>query len=125
MLAYRGELDPDSPQDESIGALGGTFRYPFRYGYSAVGVVEQSRASISEGTQVFAFHPHQDRFTVAASDVVPIDGLPAREMTLFPLVETAFQIALDAAWQPEQGGGRKLHVGAAQDCRAASCFDHE
>jgi 2-desacetyl-2-hydroxyethyl bacteriochlorophyllide A dehydrogenase len=96
MLAYRGQLDPDLPRDESIGALGGTFRYPFRYGYSAVGVVEQSRASISEGTQVFAFHPHQDRFTVAASDVVSIDGLPAREATLFPLVETAFQVALDA-----------------------------
>ena len=36
LLAYRGELDPDVALDETIGALGGTFRYPFRYGYSCV-----------------------------------------------------------------------------------------
>ena len=96
MLAYRGELDPDLPIDETIGALSGTFRYPFRFGYSVVGVVEQSRSSISEGTQVFAFHPHQDRFSVAAADLIPMDGFRARQATLFPLVETAFQITLDA-----------------------------
>ena len=31
--------------DETIGALGGTFRYPFRYGYSCVGHVEEWRWS--------------------------------------------------------------------------------
>lgn len=102
MLAYKGELDEDLTQDETIDALGGTFRYPFRYGYSAVGVVEESRAAIPVGTQVFAFHPHQDRFTVSASDVVPIDGLSPREATLFPLVETALQITLDADLDPGQ-----------------------
>ena len=100
MLAYRGELEPDLVQDETIGALGGTFRYPFRYGYSTVGVVEESRTDIPVGTQVFAFHPHQERLTVSARDVVPIDGLSPREATLFPLVETAFQITLDAGLRP-------------------------
>ena len=42
LLAYRGLLDPDLPVDERIGALGGTFRYPFPYGYSCVGEVERS-----------------------------------------------------------------------------------
>lgn len=102
MLAYRGDLEPDLAQDETIGALSGTFRYPFRYGYSTVGVVEESRSDIPVGTQVFAFHPHQERLTVSSRDVVPIDGLPAREATLFPLVETAFQITLDAGLTPGQ-----------------------
>ena len=49
LLAYRGQLDPDLPLDETIGALGGTFRYPFRYGYSCVGVVEQGADGVPEG----------------------------------------------------------------------------
>jgi NADPH:quinone reductase-like Zn-dependent oxidoreductase len=43
LLAYRGELDPELPRDEVLGALGGTFRYPFSYGYSCVGRVSDSR----------------------------------------------------------------------------------
>src|SRR5215211_8551110 len=34
LLAYRGELDRSLPRDESLGALAGTFEYPFTYGYS-------------------------------------------------------------------------------------------
>jgi 2-desacetyl-2-hydroxyethyl bacteriochlorophyllide A dehydrogenase len=96
MLAYRGELDPELPIDETIGALGGTFRYPFRYGYSSVGVVEQSRSALAEGELVFAFQPHQDMFIARAVDVVALGAIDARNATLFPLVETALQITLDA-----------------------------
>jgi 2-desacetyl-2-hydroxyethyl bacteriochlorophyllide A dehydrogenase len=96
MLAYRGEIDPHMSVDETIDSLGGSFAYPFRYGYSCVGVVERSRSSIAQGTLVFAFHPHQDSFVARASDVVPVDGVDARIATLFPLVETALQVSLDA-----------------------------
>ncbi|HEY5875261.1 MAG TPA: hypothetical protein VIT64_08175, partial [Ilumatobacteraceae bacterium] len=96
LLAYRGELDPELPVDETIGTLGGTFRFPFRYGYSCVGVVEESRAALEPGTPVFAFHPHQDRFVVDADSVLPLGSVCPREATLFPLVETALQISLDA-----------------------------
>ena len=96
LLAYRGELDPELPVDETIGALGGTFRFPFRYGYSCVGVVEESRSALEPGALVFAFHPHQDRFVADADDVVALGSVSAREATLFPLVETALQISLDA-----------------------------
>jgi len=96
MLAYRGDLDPDMPRDETLGALGGTFRYPFAYGYAAAGVVERSRGHLAEGEEVFAFHPHRDAFVVAATDVVPVTGTDLRLATLFPLVETALQITLDA-----------------------------
>jgi 2-desacetyl-2-hydroxyethyl bacteriochlorophyllide A dehydrogenase len=88
LLAYRGEVDPQLPLDEHLGALGGTFTFPFRYGYACVGEVE--------GELVFAFHPHQDRFVVPRSDLVRLGAVDPRVATLFPLVETALQITLDA-----------------------------
>ncbi len=96
MLAYRGELDSSLPRDETLGALAGRFEYPFTYGYSVVGTVEASRSDVREGERVFAFHPHQSRFVVSAADVVPIGATDPRTATLFPLVETALQISLDA-----------------------------
>ena len=96
LLAYRGQLDPDAVVDETIGTLGGTFRYPFRYGYSCVGVVERGTAAVPEGTSIFAFQPHQDRFVTDAAGVIPLGALDHRQATMFPLVETALQIALDA-----------------------------
>jgi 2-desacetyl-2-hydroxyethyl bacteriochlorophyllide A dehydrogenase len=96
MLAYRGEIDPALPLDESIGALGGSFSFPFRYGYSCVGRVERSRGGAAEGSLVFAYHPHQDVFVAGGRDVVPVDGIDPRRATLLPLVETALQVALDA-----------------------------
>jgi 2-desacetyl-2-hydroxyethyl bacteriochlorophyllide A dehydrogenase len=95
MLAYRGELDPTIPKDAALGALAGSFEYPFSYGYSAVGTVEASRSDVGEGERVFAFHPHQSRFVVPAVDVVPLGDCDPRAATLFPLVETALQITLD------------------------------
>jgi 2-desacetyl-2-hydroxyethyl bacteriochlorophyllide A dehydrogenase len=96
MLAYRGELDSSLPRDETLGALTGTFEYPFTYGYSAVGTVEASWSDVGEGERVFAFHPHQTRFVVSATDVVRVGEHDPRAATLFPLVETALQISLDA-----------------------------
>ena len=96
MLAYRGEIDPALALDETIGALGGSFTFPFRYGYSCVGRAERPGRSLPEGQLVFAFHPHQDAFVVAADDVVVLDDVEPRLATLLPLVETALQVALDA-----------------------------
>jgi 2-desacetyl-2-hydroxyethyl bacteriochlorophyllide A dehydrogenase len=96
LLAYRGEVDPRLPLDETLGALGGTFAHPFAYGYSVVGRVEQSRGRVAEGALVFGFHPHQDVFTVAERDVVPLDDANSRLGVLLPLVETALQVTLDA-----------------------------
>lgn len=96
LLAYRGEVDPQLPLDESIGSLGGTFEYPFRYGYSCVGRVEASATPEHRDALVFAFHPHQERFVVPWRDVVPLESVDPRTATLFPLLETAFQACLDA-----------------------------
>jgi 2-desacetyl-2-hydroxyethyl bacteriochlorophyllide A dehydrogenase len=97
LLAYRGEVAPDLPLDETLGALAGTFTYPFRYGYSAVGRVVHPAGPLREGQLVFAFHPHQDWFVVDARQAVAVDDLDPRVATLYPMVETALQVCLDAA----------------------------
>ena len=97
LLAFRGEIDPRLALDERLDALGGTFAFPFRYGYACAGRVETSQApEVEEGSLVFAFHPHQDRFVAAGGDVVVLDRVAARQATLFPFVETALQATLDA-----------------------------
>ena len=89
-LVYRGEVPADLALDDTIGALGGTFSYPFAYGYACVGEVADS------GQAVFAFHPHQDVFAARADDLIPLPAIDPASATLFPLVETALQVTLDA-----------------------------
>lgn len=96
MLAYRGEIDPNLPLDDTLGTLSGTFSWPFRYGYSVVGRIEESRCSLPAGATVFCFHPHQAHILVDEADMILVDELEPRLVTLLPLVETALQISLDA-----------------------------
>ena len=89
-LVYRGEVPEDLTLDDTIGALGGAFRYPFAYGYACVGEVEDW------DRPVFAFQPHQDVFAARAGDLIPLPAMDPASATLFPLVETALQVTLDA-----------------------------
>ena len=89
-LVYRGEVPEGLALDDTIGALGGTFSYPFAYGYSCVGEVAGS------GQVVFAFHPHQDVFVARAGDLIQLPAVDPASATLLPLVETALQVTLDA-----------------------------
>jgi len=100
LLAFRGDLPPDLPVDETLGAHGGaTFRYPFRYGYASVGRV----VAIGDGVaptwmqrRVFAFEPHASAFVAPVADlaVVP-DVLPSERAVLYPHMETAVNLILD------------------------------
>jgi len=98
LLAYRGELPPETALDDTLAGLsGGTFRYPFSYGYSCVAEVEAGSEAFPAGSKVFAFAPHQDRFTHPEADLMRLDDdADPRQATLFPLVETALQMTLDA-----------------------------
>jgi threonine dehydrogenase-like Zn-dependent dehydrogenase len=89
-LVYRGEVAEGVALDDTIGALGGSFRYPFPYGYACVGEAGDS------GRRVFAFQPHQDVFAARASDLIPLPEIDPAPATLFPLVETALQVTLEA-----------------------------
>jgi 2-desacetyl-2-hydroxyethyl bacteriochlorophyllide A dehydrogenase len=109
LLAFRGKLDPNLPLDERLpGGRDTTFRYPFSYGYSAVGQVASGNGGPPAGTAVFAFQGHVDAFVAPASDLVEIDGLADAEATLFPLVETALQVSLEVDAAP---GDRVVVVG--------------
>ncbi len=77
----------------------GDFPAPVKYGYSAVGVVEDGPAALA-GQSVFALHPHQSRFTVPTDAVVPIpDNVPPSRAVLAANMETA----LNAVWDAEVG----------------------
>jgi threonine dehydrogenase-like Zn-dependent dehydrogenase len=89
-LVYRGEVPAELALDDAIGALDGTFSYPFAYGYACVGEVAES------GQLVFAFHPHQDVFAAREDELIPLPAVDPASATLYPLVETALQVTLDA-----------------------------
>src|ERR1700739_2365506 len=89
-VVSRAEVPAELALDDTIDALGGTFSYPFAYGYAVVGEVAES------GQAVFAFHPHQDLFAARAGELIPLPPIDPASATLFPLVETALQVTLDA-----------------------------
>lgn len=102
LAAYRGLLDPALPRDETLGALrGGTFRFPFEYGYASLGTVEAVGPSPPPdtprpGERVFAFVPHRDAFVAPLDDLLrPPPGLPDERAVLFPYQETAVNLLLD------------------------------
>lgn len=94
-LAFRGEIDPEVVLDESLASLTGTFRFPFRYGYSCVGVVEEPSGPLEPGQLVFCMHPHQSVLVRPHGEMLVVDGIEPRVATLLPMVETGLQIALD------------------------------
>ncbi|TKX75151.1 zinc-binding alcohol dehydrogenase [Halorubrum sp. GN11_10-6_MGM] len=101
LLAYRGELDPETVADEELASLDGDFSYPLRYGYAVVGRVTAVGDGVDPGwldRTVFAFNPHESRFTVPADAVRPVpDGIDPETATLFANAETAVTLTLDAA----------------------------
>ncbi len=99
-LIYQGHAPSDLPQDKSIPSLNGTFDYPFRYGYAAVGyIVDRGRSVNSEwdGRRVLVFHPHQNRIVAALDECLPIPNEVSSEAALFlPNMESALNLVMDA-----------------------------
>ena len=84
----------------------GDFPFPVKYGYCAVGVVEDGPAALT-GQTVFCLHPHQDRFVVPADRVVPVPtDVPARRAVLTANMETA----LNAHWDAGSGPADRIVV---------------
>ncbi|MFJ6572649.1 zinc-binding alcohol dehydrogenase [Streptomyces sp. NPDC091292] len=75
----------------------GDFPAPVKYGYLAVGTVEEGPAGLL-GRTVFCLHPHQTRYVVPAAAVTPVpDTVPAARAILAGTVETAVNALWDAA----------------------------
>ncbi len=87
----------------------GAFPFPVKYGYAAVGTVEDGPDELA-GRTVFALVPHVDVFTAAAAALVPVPGdIPPRRAVLAANMETA----LNAVWDGGVGpGDRVVVVGA-------------
>ncbi|MGF7160560.1 threonine dehydrogenase-like Zn-dependent dehydrogenase [Rhodoligotrophos appendicifer] len=74
----------------------GTFEFPLKYGYSAVGVVEEGPKDFV-GKIVFCLYPHQDRFRVSRDEVVLVPPhIDPKRAVLTANMETALNIIWDS-----------------------------
>ena len=88
---YRGDIPEGVALDESLPALRGEFRYPTTYGYASVGEV------VEDGRRVFAFQPHVSHYVAREGEFFePPDTLSVDRAALWPTVETAVNLVLDA-----------------------------
>lgn len=84
----------------------GDFPFPVKYGYAAVGLVEDGPQSL-RGRHVFALHPHQTRFRIPETAAIPVPvGVPPRRAALAANMETA----LNALWDAGAGPGDRIAV---------------
>jgi len=106
-LVFQGRVSMAESERMRAPAQEGDFPYPVKYGYSAVGIVEEGPL---EGRTIFALHPHQERFVAPVAALHPVpEGVPARRAVLAANMETA----LNGLWDSGAGpGDRILVVGA-------------
>ncbi len=105
-LVFEGRL-PESEWTRMRAPLQhGDFPFPVRYGYAAVGRVEDGPDALI-GRTVFALHPHQTRFAVPVNMAIPIpDHIPPRRAILAANMETA----LNAIWDSGAAAGNRIAV---------------
>jgi len=108
-LVFSGQV-PESEHRRMRAPLQvGNFPFPVKYGYAAVGLVEEAAAELA-GRAMFCFHPHQDVFNVPAETLVPVPrGVTLQRATLAANMETALNGLWDAGAAP---GDRIVIVGA-------------
>ncbi|MEP9355201.1 zinc-binding alcohol dehydrogenase [Xanthobacter sp. KR7-65] len=109
-LVAAGLTDPVHRDRMRAPMQAGEFPFPVKYGYCAVGRVEdgpEARSHGLAGRLVFALAPHQDRFVAPADALVPVPAaVPARRATLAANMETA----LNALWDAGAGPGDRIAV---------------
>jgi 2-desacetyl-2-hydroxyethyl bacteriochlorophyllide A dehydrogenase len=100
-LVYRGEVPEGMTIDPTLSSFAGSFGYPLRYGYAAVGEVTGVGSEVDPdwvGQRVFAFEPHADRFHASLDVIVPLpEDFGEERAALLPTVETATNLVLDGA----------------------------
>lgn len=88
---FAGRVPASQFQSMRAPLMGGQFPFPVKYGYAAVGRTDA-------GARVFVLHPHQSAFNAPAAMCVPVpDAVPDRRAVLAANMETALNIAWDAA----------------------------
>jgi 2-desacetyl-2-hydroxyethyl bacteriochlorophyllide A dehydrogenase len=97
MLVYRGDT---TPGDRLPPTSEGRFPFPVKYGYQTVGQVADAGAGsgYTVGERVFARHPHQDVFTIAALPMLVTripDGVSDDAASMLNLTRVALTGVLD------------------------------
>ena len=99
ILVYRGQAPREMAVDATIAALGGSFGFPIKFGYAAVGRVIALGAGVDDGWTgrlVFAFNPHESHFVVPIEALHPLPENVEPEAAVFlPNVETAVSFLMD------------------------------
>jgi hypothetical protein len=107
-LVFAGRVPAGEYAHMRAPLMGGTFPFPVKYGYAVVGRAASGREGA--GARVFVLHPHQDVFAAPAAMCVAVpDAVPTRRAVLAANMETALNIAWDAAALP---GERVMVIGA-------------
>jgi threonine dehydrogenase-like Zn-dependent dehydrogenase len=105
-LVFRGEVPQSEWRRMRCPFQEGDFPAPVKYGYSAVGIVEDGPVE-SVGRRVFCLHPHQDRFIVPEDAVIDVpDNVSEQRATLAANMETA----VNGLWDAAPGPGDRIAV---------------
>ncbi len=105
-LIFSGQVGPSEYERMRAPLQDGSFPFPVKYGYCAVGTVDIGPGPLQDKT-VFCLHPHQDVFNAPAAMVVPVPtNIPAKRATLAANAETA----LNALWDSGAGPGDRIVV---------------
>lgn len=105
-LVLAGKVGESEWQRMRAPMQAGSFPFPVKYGYCAVGTVMAGPETL-RGKTVFCLHPHQDVFNVPADRLTLVpDAVPARRATLTANMETA----LNALWDSGAGPADRIAV---------------
>jgi NADPH:quinone reductase-like Zn-dependent oxidoreductase len=99
-LVFGGRVPAGEFQRMRAPFMAGDFPFPVKYGYAAVGQIENGSDAL-RGKNVFALHPHQTAFNIPADAVVALpDDVPPLRAVLAANMETALNGVWDAAPGP-------------------------
>jgi hypothetical protein len=116
-LVFAGRVPPGEWARMRCPFQAGDFPFPVKYGYAAVGIVEQGPPE-RLGQRVFCLYPHQSRFTLPGTAAIPVpDAVPTRRAVLAAQIETALNASWDAA--PRIGDRIAVVGGGAIGCLTA------
>lgn len=105
-LVFEGRVPPSEHATMRAPMQEGDFPFPIKYGYAAVGVVESGPNELL-GRHVFALHPHQTRFLLRSTEIIPVPNyIPPRRAALAANMETA----LNALWDAKIGPGDRVAI---------------
>ncbi|MBW4022235.1 MAG: zinc-binding alcohol dehydrogenase [Proteobacteria bacterium] len=105
-LVYAGRVPPGEWGRMRAPFQAGEFQFPVKYGYAAVGIVEEGPDE-RLGERVFCLHPHQSRFIVPEAAAIPVPAdVPTPRAVLAAQIETA----LNATWDASPRIGDRIAV---------------